>query len=557
MAELVPICKDRATGNSRPFEDGDTLVDEAGNIIQGGGGLGGSATTGTRTLIIDKTLTAGLTDPSAGTLGTDLDVLDFASGVNESQKFEFTVPQDYDSGNLVVNVQYAMNGTSGGTVDFALVGENAEIGDAVNALTFTPSTTALAVVNTANVPDELLFATIPAANVSIGDRIRVQFERQGTTDSNTDTFHLLGFTVNYTGAIGTGGIFSDIADLVANTDETPATPTTIGTDIEVLSYTFGTDAEQKIQTVVPDEWDGTTDVVLKIAYAMSTAVAASVVRIETAGEIADVSGGTITAIGAEFVEIATPSTTLNTRVSVRVLPASLFTKGSPVVLKIARRNTGLTGTNHTGDLQVLSYELSFNTDSASAAAIPTGTVTQTARITAPTGWLMCDGSEVSRTIYSSLFAAIGTTYGVGDGSTSFNLPDTRGKTPVGTNNSGLPNGTNGSFSTRDEGNTGGEENHTLTSGEMPNHGHGVNDSGHQHTFSATVYQTTSQSAGTNALLMGGDNASSPTPSGGGLATIGQSSISNQTTGISINSAGGGGAHNNMQPFVVFNYIIKT
>jgi microcystin-dependent protein len=69
--------------------------------------------------------------------------------------------------------------------------------------------------------------------------------------------------------------------------------------------------------------------------------------------------------------------------------------------------------------------------SGAEAAIPTGTVSQFAGATAPTGWLICDGSAVSRTTYSTLFGVVGATYGAGDGSTTFNVPDFRGRVPVG------------------------------------------------------------------------------------------------------------------------------
>ena len=58
---------------------------------------------------------------------------------------------------------------------------------------------------------------------------------------------------------------------------------------------------------------------------------------------------------------------------------------------------------------------------------PTGSITMYGASVAPSGWLECDGSAISRTTYSSLFAIIGTTFGVGDGSTTFNLPDLRGE----------------------------------------------------------------------------------------------------------------------------------
>lgn len=63
--------------------------------------------------------------------------------------------------------------------------------------------------------------------------------------------------------------------------------------------------------------------------------------------------------------------------------------------------------------------------------IPAGTLTMYAGAAAPSGWLLCDGSAISRTTYSALFTAIGTSYGTGDGSTTFNLPDMRGRMPVG------------------------------------------------------------------------------------------------------------------------------
>jgi microcystin-dependent protein len=66
-----------------------------------------------------------------------------------------------------------------------------------------------------------------------------------------------------------------------------------------------------------------------------------------------------------------------------------------------------------------------------SAFIPAGILTAFAGSSAPDGWLICDGSEISRTVYADLFSAIGITYGSGDGSTSFNLPDLRSRTPIG------------------------------------------------------------------------------------------------------------------------------
>lgn len=95
---------------------------------------------------------------------------------------------------------------------------------------------------------------------------------------------------------------------------------------------------------------------------------------------------------------------------------------------------------------------------------PTGSVILYAGSSAPSGWLFCDGSAVSRTTYAALFAAIGTTFGAGDGSTTFNLPDTRGKTPIGA-------GAGTGLTPRTLGQNGGEEKHQLTVDELAKHIH--------------------------------------------------------------------------------------
>lgn len=153
------------------------------------------------------------------------------------------------------------------------------------------------------------------------------------------------------------------------------------------------------------------------------------------------------------------------------------------------------------------------------AAFTSGDLKPTARSSAPSGWLLCDGSAVSRTTYATLFAAIGTTYGTGDGSTTFNVPDMRGRAPVGM-------GTGPSLTARALGATGGEETHILSVAEMPSHTHNLRKGS-----TAAVDDTT---AGIGA---------------GGTTRI-------ETSG-NATAAGGGGAHNNMQPFVVVNWLVKT
>jgi microcystin-dependent protein len=183
----------------------------------------------------------------------------------------------------------------------------------------------------------------------------------------------------------------------------------------------------------------------------------------------------------------------------------------------------------------------------------------TAANTAPTGWLLCNGSAVSRTTYADLFTAIGTTYGVGDGSTTFNIPDLRGRVPVGADSSQTE------FDALGE--TGGAKTVTLTEAQIPSHLHSVDppsanftsgneSANHTHSFSFTE---TTNSEGDGA---GRYDSSGNTSQGTQTYTTGGISANHtHTTTVNIaafNSAstGGGLAHNNLQPYLVLNYIIK-
>lgn len=162
------------------------------------------------------------------------------------------------------------------------------------------------------------------------------------------------------------------------------------------------------------------------------------------------------------------------------------------------------------------------------AAIPAGVMVPFAGdIPAiPAGWLLCRGALVNRTTYAALFAAIGTRYGVGDGSTTFNLPHMGiGRVPVGAD----PTDPDFSWATAP---TGGAKNVTLTTAQMPNHGHNV--------------QTIN---GMNLGIPGGTQWSDvPTGVAQGAST---------RIPFTASGTGGGGAHNNMPPFMTVHWVIKT
>ena len=253
-------------------------------------------------------------------------------------------------------------------------------------------------------------------------------------------------------------------------------------------------------------------------------------------------------------------------------------------------------------------EFSSLTGVPNSVIMPAGVINIFAGNIAPDGYLICDGREVSRTEYADLFAVIGTAYGEGDGSTTFNLPDLQSRIPVG-------------MSAEPEfdqlGKTGGAKEHVLTVDEMPahshagstgeagGHNHGGNTSssgGHSHTGSTATagahsHSGTTSTTGGHSHSYSRRNRTLNNAGGipefyeaGGLSTVNTStagdhshSLTTSTAGghthslsistvadhshfittdgshdhsVSIGESGGGNSHNNLQPYIVLNFIIK-
>lgn len=175
---------------------------------------------------------------------------------------------------------------------------------------------------------------------------------------------------------------------------------------------------------------------------------------------------------------------------------------------------------------------------------PIGEITMWATSTAPTGWLIADGSAISRSTYSALFGVLGTSYGVGDGSTTFNLPNLKGRVPVGRDASQTE------FDTLGE--TGGSKTSALVVANLPAHTHTVDSNTLDVLYNAGSYTTgyiTGRDADNNGVIDGTTNTF-------GIA-VGSATDHTHT----ISSSGGNGTatgdtFSNLAPYIAINFIIR-
>lgn len=187
----------------------------------------------------------------------------------------------------------------------------------------------------------------------------------------------------------------------------------------------------------------------------------------------------------------------------------------------------------------------------------------------PRGYLVCDGSEVGREEYPELFSVIGTTYGAGDGLSTFNIPNLSGKLALGVSQS------------HSVGDTGGEESHTLLDIETPSHMHNIAQHTHENSISVTIPQLSHNVSAQPSFTYTRLNNSSKVYDSNSYNVY--NGRTNKTMTIATNlaiadhpatpctvtggildcptfnteSTGGGVAHNNMMPYLAVTYIIKS
>lgn len=226
------------------------------------------------------------------------------------------------------------------------------------------------------------------------------------------------------------------------------------------------------------------------------------------------------------ITLAAPAVAGSNTLTLPAATGTVITSGSSAALPVAAISA--TGT------PTASNYLRGDGAWAAVSGTPSGAIMPYAGSSAPTDWLLCSGAAVSRTTYAALFAVIGTTYGSGDGSTTFNLPDLRGRSAFGVDNMGgtaanrITSGGSGITGTT-LGAAGGAETVTLSTSQIPSHNH---------------YPT--------------NNLGSPGNNGfNGYVYFNFTNSGNAGSSYPMSSTGGGGAHNNTPPAIMLNYIIKT
>lgn len=229
------------------------------------------------------------------------------------------------------------------------------------------------------------------------------------------------------------------------------------------------------------------------------------------------SGGTgITSLGTGVATfLGTPSSAnLAAAVTDETGSGSLVFSVSPALTGTPTAPTAAAGTNTT-QIATTAFVLSNGA--------PTGGILMWGTGTAPSGWLLCNGAAVSRSTYAALFAVIGTTFGVGDTTTTFNLPDYTNRMPYGTTLAS----------------TGGSADAVVVS---HTHTATVTDPGHTHTYQGSNYQP--------------NNAAGSVPDWIGSSTM---TTNSNTTGITVanSTEGVSGTNANLPPYLGINFIIKT
>lgn len=341
------------------------------------------------------------------------------------------------------------------------------------------------------------------------------------------------------------------ANLLACLDRGNATGTQLAATISDLYTTVeGYDFITALQTCCTTLTTNLNNLQQSIFGEGELSTVISALRTELLGDIATVQTS-LTNLTTRVTTDEATLTSLGTSISTLASAITGLTTGkanidSPTFTGIPQAPTPNSGASST-QIATVGYVTNFS--------LPIGVILPYGGGTPPSSnFALAVGQAISRTTYAGLFAIFGTTYGAGDGATTFNLPNLQSRVPIGV----------GSGYTL--GSTGGEATHTLVTAEMPSHIHTSSNTPHAHTGNVPHFHD---------LLNGGNTLKGINLSGGDLGSVG-AEVSNSGSGapavtstdspplaidpntiaITIGSTGNDQPHNNMQPYITLNYIVK-
>ena len=376
------------------------------------------------------------------------------------------------------------------------------------------------------------------AGESDGGTVTFKFDTGNSGDSNYDT-------TDRRPQSGETVLLKRVMTLTQNTDYTPNDSFPAAAHEEALDkLTF---IQQQQQEEIDRSFKFAQTDTGTITIPTSTERASKYLGFDSGGDVIAVSGtadvSPISTFAATIVD-DTSASAVRTTIGLGDL-ATLNTVGSSQIdtNAVTASELNISGNGTSGQSVVSDGDGSFSY--VSVPAFVSGMVMPYAGTSAPTGFLLCGGQAVSRTTYSDLFSVIGTTYGVGDGSSTFNLPDLQGRVVAGKDDmSGssanrLTDAVTGGLNGDTLGDTGGTESHTLTSAQS-----GLRQ--HNHTATTTAVTPISSTSSPDFTIETQNARNEGTNSSLFTTTINNSSALDASE-----------AHNNVQPTIILNYIIKT
>jgi hypothetical protein len=306
---------------------------------------------------------SGVTAPAAGTTGTDIDTLDYSGSAENGQRFELLVPTDYNDGDLEIWVQYRMSTSEAQTIRVRTQAKIVDISaGSIDSASYPLTNQDLTVQTDTDVEAVKLFE-LTEGDFASGDVVQAYVRRDGSADSHTGLWKVIGFFYKYTARLS-GRAATSVAEVWDDyAAETATTPGTIGTDIDTEDFSPTVDNAQKVVFLVPQNWDGTSDAYLYLSYAMSTQESGKKCRFQIGGEIANTTDGSVDTVSEQEVYIWPANLTADAPqddVMVLSVAASAMHAGDKIEIYLRRKGSDGTNDTHDGSFRGITAYMNFS-----------------------------------------------------------------------------------------------------------------------------------------------------------------------------------------------------